>query len=228
MQTILTVFHLFISIGLIGLVLVQHGRGADAGAAFGSGASATVFGARGAANFLSRTTAILAALFFMTSMALAYFSSQTGKAPGLMDQVSIPAKLAPPPVGEVPVVPEEKSALSSPSKPVPSVPPPMASPETPPAPPPPVLPEKSASTPVPMPAVSEPPVAIETSKVSAITEPTTVAEPSKVSAITEPAIVVEPSKVPVREAEKGGTPVMEQPVAPAMAAPSLPTEQSGQ
>ena len=64
MQTILVVAHLFLAIGLIGLVLMQHGKGADAGAAFGSGASGTVFGAKGAANFLSRSTAVLAALFF--------------------------------------------------------------------------------------------------------------------------------------------------------------------
>jgi len=67
MQTILTVFHLFLAIGLIGLILIQHGRGADAGAAFGSGASATVFGARGSGSFLSRTTAILAIAFFWGS-----------------------------------------------------------------------------------------------------------------------------------------------------------------
>ncbi|MEI6414201.1 MAG: preprotein translocase subunit SecG [Pseudomonadota bacterium] len=114
MQTILTVIHLFISLGLIALILVQHGRGADAGAAFGSGASATVFGARGASNFLSRTTAILAAAFFITSMSLAYFSSQAGKAPGLMDQATIPAKANPSPVGEVPTVPGESVTLVPP------------------------------------------------------------------------------------------------------------------
>lgn len=76
MQTILTVLHLFLAIGLIGLVLMQHGKGADAGAAFGSGASGTVFGASGAGNFLSRSTAILATLFFITSIALGYFSMQ--------------------------------------------------------------------------------------------------------------------------------------------------------
>ena len=86
MQTILTVVHLFLALGLIGLVLIQHGKGADMGAAFGSGASATVFGARGSGNFLSRTTAILAALFFVTSMVLAYYASQVGEPVGLMDR----------------------------------------------------------------------------------------------------------------------------------------------
>ena len=117
MQTILTVLQLFLSLGLIGLVLIQHGKGADAGAAFGSGASATVFGARGSGNFLSRTTAILAALFFMTSIALGYYAAQAGKQAGIMDGVDalqidepLPSEvpLAPPTgsgAGGVPVMP---------------------------------------------------------------------------------------------------------------------------
>ena len=64
--------HVLISALIIGLVLMQHGKGADAGAAFGSGASGTVFGAQGSASFLSRATAILATLFFITSLTLAY------------------------------------------------------------------------------------------------------------------------------------------------------------
>ncbi len=91
MQTLLTVIHLLLALGLIGLVLIQHGKGADAGAAFGSGASATVFGARGSGNFLSRTTSILATLFFLTSIILAYYASQVGESKGLMDEVAIPA-----------------------------------------------------------------------------------------------------------------------------------------
>ncbi|MGD8574231.1 MAG: preprotein translocase subunit SecG, partial [Gammaproteobacteria bacterium] len=62
LHTILVIVQVFLSLGLIGLILLQQGKGADAGAAFGSGASATVFGARGSASFLSRTTAVLAAL----------------------------------------------------------------------------------------------------------------------------------------------------------------------
>lgn len=85
MQTILTVIHVLLSIGVITLVLLQHGKGADAGAAFGGGASATVFGARGAGNFLSRTTAILATLFFLTSIGLAYYATQAGKPQSLME-----------------------------------------------------------------------------------------------------------------------------------------------
>jgi len=98
MQIVLNVFHLFLAIGLVGLVLIQHGKGADAGAAFGSGASATVFGARGSGNFLSRSTAVLAALFFLTSMALAYFASQVDGPKGLMEGVEIPASTVPTPI----------------------------------------------------------------------------------------------------------------------------------
>jgi len=108
MQIVLNVFHLFLAIGLVGLVLIQHGKGADAGVAFGSGASATVFGARGSGNFLSRSTAVLAALFFLTSMALAYFASQTEGPKGLMEGVEIPASPVSVPVEtqqDVPVVP---------------------------------------------------------------------------------------------------------------------------
>ena len=113
MQTILTVLHLFLALGLIGLVLIQHGRGADAGAAFGSGASATVFGARGSGSFLSRATAILAALFFVTSMALAYFAAQVGEPEGLMEGVEAPAPLAPGPAAPL--------DRGSPSAPAPAV-----------------------------------------------------------------------------------------------------------
>ena len=76
MQTILIVFHLFLAVGLVGLILIQHGKGADMGAAFGSGASGTVFGSKGSASFLTRLTAGLATLFFITSMVMAYFASQ--------------------------------------------------------------------------------------------------------------------------------------------------------
>jgi preprotein translocase subunit SecG len=76
MQTVLLIVHLLTAVSLIGLVLLQQGKGADMGAAFGAGASATVFGAHGSASFMTRGTAILATLFFVTSMSLAYFSGQ--------------------------------------------------------------------------------------------------------------------------------------------------------
>lgn len=76
MQTLLLVIHVLLAVGLIALILLQHGKGADAGAAFGSGASASVFGSRGSGSFLSRTTAILATLFFVVSLALAILANR--------------------------------------------------------------------------------------------------------------------------------------------------------
>lgn len=64
------------ALGMIGLILIQHGKGADMGAAFGSGSSGSLFGASGSANFLSRTTAVLATIFFVATLALAYFGNQ--------------------------------------------------------------------------------------------------------------------------------------------------------
>src|SRR5262245_539208 len=75
-HTIVLIVHVLIGAMIVGLVLVQRGKGAETGAAFGSGASSTVFGAKGSANFLSRSTAILATLFFATSLGLAYLGSQ--------------------------------------------------------------------------------------------------------------------------------------------------------
>lgn len=80
--------HMAVCLGLIGLVLLQHGRGADAGAAFGSGASQTLFGARGSSSFLTRATALLAALFFASSLTLAYLSGQSHQRQSVTDLVS--------------------------------------------------------------------------------------------------------------------------------------------
>ncbi len=76
MQQIALVIHVALAIGVIGLVLIQHGKGADAGAAFGAGASSTVFGARGSASFLTKLTTVLAGLFFLTSLGLFYLAAQ--------------------------------------------------------------------------------------------------------------------------------------------------------
>ena len=81
MQKIVLIAHTFIALAIIGLVLLQRGKGADAGAAFGAGASGTVFGARGSSNFFSRATAILATIFFASSLTLAYMSSQREESP---------------------------------------------------------------------------------------------------------------------------------------------------
>lgn len=94
--------HILVGLGVIGLVLLQHGKGADMGAAFGSGASGSLFGATGSANFLSRTTAALAAVFFVTSLALAYVASNRAVKPqggSVLDTVktetSVPASSVP-------------------------------------------------------------------------------------------------------------------------------------
>lgn len=86
--------HVIIAALMIGLILIQHGKGADAGAAFGSGASGTVFGAKGSASFLSRSTAILAAMFFSTSLALAYLGGNRAAPVDIVDGLTIsqPAK----------------------------------------------------------------------------------------------------------------------------------------
>ena len=99
-STILLI-HILSAIGVIGLVLVQHGKGADMGAAFGSGASGSLFGATGSANFLSRTTAVLAAVFFVTSLSLAYIASNKPKTTGsvMQDTVKSQPLSAPVPAG---------------------------------------------------------------------------------------------------------------------------------
>lgn len=85
---VLTV-HILAALGVVGLVLVQHGKGADMGAAFGSGASGSLFGATGSANFLSRSTAVLAAIFFATSLSLAYIASNKPKSTGSVMQDAV-------------------------------------------------------------------------------------------------------------------------------------------
>lgn len=84
---ILLVIQVMVAVALIALILMQHGKGADAGAAFGSGASATVFGARGSANFLSRSTAVLAVVFFVNSLSLAYLAATAPEARSLIEQM---------------------------------------------------------------------------------------------------------------------------------------------
>jgi preprotein translocase subunit SecG len=117
MESILVVVHLLLAIGLVVLILMQHGKGADMGAAFGSGASASVFGSRGAANFLSRTTAVLATVFFVTSLALAYFAMQSGEPETLMEGIEAPPVIEQesdlPPVGDLPLVPDAPAAGES-------------------------------------------------------------------------------------------------------------------
>ena len=117
-QTTVLVVHTLIALGIIALVLLQRGKGADAGAAFGAGASGTVFGAQGSTNFFSRTTAILATAFFATSLTLAYMSSQRSGAPdSIIENAPVPAVVQPAPdatpaVEELPALPELDDAVA--------------------------------------------------------------------------------------------------------------------
>ena len=118
MYTFLIVVYVLVSAALIGLVLIQHGKGADAGAAFGSGASGTVFGARGSANFLSRTTAWLAAVFFALSLVLAYFMHGRAAPHSVVDTapakpastVELPAPVPVAPTAKIDVAPAAAAA----------------------------------------------------------------------------------------------------------------------
>ncbi|WP_308389310.1 preprotein translocase subunit SecG [Acidithiobacillus sp. AMEEHan] len=92
MYTVLLIFQVLICVVLVGLVLIQKGQGADIGAVFGGGGSQTVFGAAGAGNFLSHVTAILAAIFFLNSLALAYLSEHEAHAAGV--GIALPSSTA--------------------------------------------------------------------------------------------------------------------------------------
>ncbi|MFC4252865.1 preprotein translocase subunit SecG [Sinimarinibacterium flocculans] len=114
MYTVLVIVQVLTAVGLVGLILLQHGKGADAGAAFGSGASGTVFGSRGSANFLSRATAWLATVFFAVSLALAYLVHGDRDPASVVDRVqpaaesAVPAQTAETPAPEAEVaVPED-------------------------------------------------------------------------------------------------------------------------
>ena len=95
--SIVLTIHILAALGVIGLVLVQHGKGADMGAAFGSGASGSLFGATGSANFLSRATSVLAAVFFVTSLSLAYSASNKPKTTGSVMQDAVKSQTVPVP-----------------------------------------------------------------------------------------------------------------------------------
>ncbi len=104
MEVVILVVHVIVALSIIGLVLLQHGKGADMGAAFGSGSAGGVFGSSGSANFLSRTTAVLATIFFISSISLTIFSSKKNADKGIMAQPveqpaqSLPAQIPTPPL----------------------------------------------------------------------------------------------------------------------------------
>jgi preprotein translocase subunit SecG len=141
MYTLLIVFYVLVSVSLVGLVLIQQGKGADAGAAFGSGASGTVFGSRGSANFLSRATAWLATLFFGLSLALAYVVHGRSEARSVVDDApaasapaapaaAAPAAVTPPAADQTPKAPvtddagaaKTAPAAKTPAEPTPKTP----------------------------------------------------------------------------------------------------------
>jgi preprotein translocase subunit SecG len=130
LRVILTIVQVFSSLAIIALVLLQRGKGADAGAGFGAGASGTVFGARGASTALSRATAIFAAIFMLNSLALAYMGTRVAAPPKtILDEVS-ESKTPPAPSNARPGVPSPAPATA----PVPVPPPPAAPASTPPQP----------------------------------------------------------------------------------------------
>ena len=115
--TLILTVHVLVALSIIFLVLLQHGKGADMGAAFGSGSSGSLFGSTGSANFLSRITAALAAVFFLTSLGLAYVATHKPQTSGgsVMQGVTAPPAAAPKSVEEVPKpadVPKPAGALS--------------------------------------------------------------------------------------------------------------------
>ena len=128
LETGLLILHLLVAVAICGFVLLQHGKGADMGAAFGSGSSGSLFGAAGSANFLSRTTAILAAIFFASSLGLTWFAT-TRTAPSGVMQKGIMEKMAPKtsdvpsapgaPGSAVPVPPPASDAAKAPAPPAP-------------------------------------------------------------------------------------------------------------
>lgn len=101
METLVWIVHVVTAVVLIGLVLMQHGKGADMGAAFGTGSAGSLFGSSGSANFLSRSTAIAATIFFVTSLSLTYIYAHPTQQQGVMDKVNavdikvVPASVAP-------------------------------------------------------------------------------------------------------------------------------------
>jgi len=108
LHTIILTVHVIAGLSVIGFVLLQHGKGADMGAAFGSGASGSLFGATGSANFLSRVTAALAVVFFLTSLSLSYIATSSPRASGsVMD--AAPVKTVPETPAQTPPVQDSKA-----------------------------------------------------------------------------------------------------------------------
>ena len=116
MGLVVLIVHVLAAACIIGLVLMQHGKGADMGAAFGSGSAGSLFGASGSANFLSRSTAVFAVVFFLSSMGLSYLSFEQSKSVGIMrsqQTQQVPAAADSPATGDAQVVPEPAAGEDS-------------------------------------------------------------------------------------------------------------------
>src|SRR6266496_450173 len=113
-ETVLVAVHVLVAAALVGLVLLQHGKGADMGAAFGSGSSGSLFGAAGSANFLSRTTAVLAAVFFLSSLGLTWFATTRVTTRGAVPQ-GVMEKMPAPKANDVPAAPATGKATTPPA-----------------------------------------------------------------------------------------------------------------
>jgi preprotein translocase subunit SecG len=120
--TVIIVAHVLIALSIIGLVLLQHGKGADMGSGFGGGASSSLFGATGSANFLSRATAALATIFFLTSLGLAYLASEKPRAAASTVMETVKPKPPAPGVGDIPKPQALPPAGTDAGSPAPGVP----------------------------------------------------------------------------------------------------------
>jgi preprotein translocase subunit SecG len=126
--SVVLVLQMLTALAMIGLVLIQHGKGADMGASFGSGASGSLFGASGSANFLSRTTAVCAAIFFVCTLALAYFGNERARpseGSSVLDRAGAVAPAASaasaPSIGQIPgAAPAGSAAVAAPAAPAPA------------------------------------------------------------------------------------------------------------
>lgn len=178
MYQVIIVVHVLLGMGIIGLVLMQQGKGADAGAAFGTGTSGSVFGAQGSASFLSRTTAIMATLFFITSLTLAVLGSHREKTKDLMSEPEVTQETMVQPKSDAPQIPVEA---------------------------PPMVPEKPMDQTMPMPAESEPPKSemMDALKPEAAAMEPAKAEPTQAeNPVAAPAAMKEPAKAEKKSATK--------------------------
>lgn len=122
LMTLVLAAQMLTALGMIGLILLQHGKGADMGAAFGSGASGSLFGASGSANFLSRTTAVLAAIFFASTLTLAYFSHSVKptSSGSVLERAAVPATAPAAPASGAAAIPGTTAPAAAPGSAAPA------------------------------------------------------------------------------------------------------------